>query len=1065
MKALNLRSIILFLFASVLYNSGAQEDFDFKEWFVEAESYFLFEEYADALPLYQRLLREDADNSNINFKIGICYLNDPYQLERAVKYLLEASENITEDYKSNNYKERFAPPEVNYYLGQAYRVTGSLNKALEYYRLFKKSLDPEIFDIEVVDAEIASCKVAKKMLLNPVYKEAANSGSDINSRFAESNPVISGDGNTIVFNRKLQFYNAVFITKKDDKGNWSPPYNLTSDFQLDGNSYCAGLSYKGDEIFIYRSDNFDGNIYSSRLSNEIWQPLKKLKGLINTKYWESHASPSPDGKYLYFTSNRKGGYGGLDIYRSKRLSNGDWGVPVNLGPTINSPYNEDCPFISPNDNKLFFSSLGHQSMGGYDIFASEMVGPETWSKPVNMGYPVNTTADDLFFCPTRSEDYVAIYAMYDPNTTLGLTDIYFLKVFNSVLPRKFNVIGQVKIPVPDLAENSDVMVSIFDTKEGKIISQIPLEQSGDFMLEASQGEYQLLIDGKGIKPVSIPLTLLLTQKDDKVILPEILIEEVLSGEEQQSIASSKMPEIEIIGQDYIITDSIPILINLKLETGNDLIVETYVDENLKSKEEYLIKKEDFAYQFTPEEGMNRVVFTIRDKNGNIVTKEVQVNYVPKDIPKQFTDVEEDYKKPANLNEIALLAGNRLSAYLEGTDDLEYSSLTELYARLLENAKENNYTAKDVDRLFAVMLTQRDKKEFIEQLSRLEIDLDLENPEIDGYDYPIAILRLLKPDNIDSLFLFEEEILYINPTKFEGPELFEYLISFSQKDKGTGSESQYTEQKIYGGLVAGLGLKQAEVIVDKASTTRELEQFYFNLLLSASPELKNILSEIDFNSKNIVNAITLVNYLFDKAEAGEISAIDLIGQIERSLQEEKQNITLFKEALANAATGELKVNIQELETKEKSPEITGVIENILNNVNTKGYSKVEVYDLLINMIGLKEVGLFIEEMRNYASGDMDSLLLVVDKNQMSTPLEIIQYLLSVSPYFDFSDSDINSLLIRMILEKGVEGHGLARESSYSKKLIGKNRFITSLVLVNVLIIILLIIFWRRKKKKQ
>ncbi len=1064
MKASNFRALVLFLLASIFYNSSAQDEFNFKEWFVEAESYFLFEEYSDALPLYQRLLSEDPDNSNIKFKIGICYLNNPYQKERASKFLLEASENISKNYKPNNFKERFAPPEVYYYLGQAYRVTGNLNKALEYFSLFKKNMDPEIFDVQVIDDEISSCEVAKRMLLYPVYKEQATAGNVINSRFTELNPVLSGDGNTIVFTRELQFYDAVFISKKDVNGNWSPPYNLTPDFQLDGNSYCTGISYEGNEIFIYRSDNFDGNIYSTRLINERWQPLQRLNALINTKYWESHASPSPDGKYLYFTSNRKGGYGGLDIYRSMRLSNGDWGTPVNLGPIVNSPYNEDCPFISPNDNKLFFSSLGHNSMGGYDIFVSELIGPKNWSKPANMGYPVNTTADDLYFCPVNVGDYTGMISLYDANSTMGLKDIYFLKVFNSVLPRKFNVIGKVNSQDLEIKRNNNFTASIVDTKEGKIIDQSPIDSSGNFTLVAPQGQYRLLIDGEGIKPVTVPVELILTQKNNNVELMEIQIEEDLTEKYDAEAIVAKLPEINLVGQDFIKTDSVPVIINLRLEPGNDLIVETFVDEKLRSKEEYLIKKEDFGYRFTPEPGMNKVVFTIRDKQGNVATKEVQVYYEPVEITEPIV-VSEPEVDPATVNEVAMLADSELSKYLMTADDLKYNSLAELYAKLLEVADENEFTPQDIDSLFAIILTQREKNEFLEQSSLIVDILDRNNPDIIGYNYPISIIKAAKPEGQDSLFSYEEKVILLTPVKFKGSELFEYILSFSDEKNVNIESEQRQNEDIFSNLIEGIGIKQAEVIIDKAATTRELEQYYFNLLLSASPALKKILTEINFEATGIDNSIDLVEFLFKKAKVGEISPIDLIAQIEKSLQEEEQNLTLFKEALANAATGELKLDIMEYEQKSGSLEIAGILENILNNVNTKGYSKAEVYDLLIKMIGIEDVGMFVEEMRKYSSGSMDSLLSVVEQNHVSTPLEIIQYLLSESPYFDFTDSDINSLLIRMLLEKGMEGHGLTKESSYSKELMGKNRLLTSVVLANVLIIILIILFWRRKNKKR
>ncbi len=127
-------------------------------------------------------------------------------------------------------------------------------------------------------------------------------------------------------------------------------------------------------LFLYKTDNFDGNIYSSEYVDGTWTPIKKLNKNINTKYYESHASVSANGKKLYFTSNRDGGQGGLDIYLSEKDASGDWGPAINLGSTVNTKYNEDTPFITINDSLLYFSSEGHKGMGGYDIFRSSGTG-------------------------------------------------------------------------------------------------------------------------------------------------------------------------------------------------------------------------------------------------------------------------------------------------------------------------------------------------------------------------------------------------------------------------------------------------------------------------------------------------------------------------------------------------------------------------------------------------------------------------------------------------------------------------------------------------------------------
>ena len=284
---------LLFLVACTAFPPvySQEEDSKTKDMFLEAESFFLFEEYKDALPLYQRILQVDPENFNINYKIGICYLNDIYQKHKSIQYLEKAVKGTSPAYKQNNFKERMAPLEAFYYLGNAYRVNNRLNEALEAYNQFKQVLDPVVYDIELVDEQIKACKVAADLQSRPYYYISFNLGETINDRFEEIHPVISGDETVLVFNRKLQFYDAIFYSEKRN-GKWSSPINLTPSFAVDGNSYCTGISYDGKELFIYRPDEFDGNLYVSKREGENWSKLERLNDNINTKYWESHASPS-----------------------------------------------------------------------------------------------------------------------------------------------------------------------------------------------------------------------------------------------------------------------------------------------------------------------------------------------------------------------------------------------------------------------------------------------------------------------------------------------------------------------------------------------------------------------------------------------------------------------------------------------------------------------------------------------------------------------------------------------------------------------------------------------------
>ncbi len=161
------------------------------------------------------------------------------------------------------------------------------------------------------------------------------------------------------------------------------------------------------KMIVYRTNKelTGGDLYFSVFENTNWSNLEKLPEAINSKYAESSASLSEDGNILYFSSDRDGGYGGKDIYRSIRFGNGDWSLPLNLGPTINSKFDDDAPFISADGKSLYFSSKGHKTIGGFDIFKLSLKEDgNSWSLPQNLGYPVNTVKDDIYFVTTEDEN-------------------------------------------------------------------------------------------------------------------------------------------------------------------------------------------------------------------------------------------------------------------------------------------------------------------------------------------------------------------------------------------------------------------------------------------------------------------------------------------------------------------------------------------------------------------------------------------------------------------------------------------------------------------------------------
>ena len=470
--------------------------------FRDAESWFLFEEYAEALPLYLGMHEIDPGNDNLKYKIGICLLNDPYRKDKAIEYLLEASKNINPNYKENSYKETTAPPDVLYYLGDAYRVNELLDRAIETYEKFIKIMDRDIYDEELALAQIRACENAKRLKTMPVDIDLLLLDSMVNSRYSDIHPVISGDGSRMAFVTKLPFYDGAFYCEKSSEG-WSYPQEITQSLGFDADIYPASLSHDGSEMILYYDDDYIGNLYYSKYEDGRWLPATKLDENISTRYWESHGSFSKDGKTLYFTSNRKGTNGGLDIYKSERQPDGKWGVAENLGPNINSRYNEETPFITEDGQTLYFSSYGHYNMGGYDIFYSKKSADGSWGKPINLGYPINTTDDDLFFQPVNN-GFNAYYSLYSPGG-LGAHDIYYMDIYSADNPRIYFVSGNLRIEDGTI-NDSRIAIFAVDSKTGEtIIDTTPDQETGEFSFNLHQGIYDLYFTGEGYEELIMPL--------------------------------------------------------------------------------------------------------------------------------------------------------------------------------------------------------------------------------------------------------------------------------------------------------------------------------------------------------------------------------------------------------------------------------------------------------------------------------------------------------------------------------------------------------------------------------
>ena len=384
--------VLIFLFPLLI---TGQNDNGVRESFSEAEYFFSRGDYAEAAYYYRELLQVFPDNSNFNFKAGQCYLNIAGSEVLAIPFLEKAVMNVVprNKYKGKSFEEADAPLHAFFYLGNAYRINDQLAEALDTYNKFVNSpFYYGNYNIAIVENEIMSCERAKIIQDNPLDVIEERLATSLNTTFPEINPVVSPDENAIACIRKQQFYDALYISIKE-QGTWSEPVNMNPLIGSDGDLYPACFSQDNTELYLIKKGPKNSDIYVTRYRGDAWTKAERIPGKVNTGADETSAWLSADGSTLYFSSARRGGRGGLDIYYAVKNPEGDWINIRNAGKTVNSRFDEEFPCISANDSILFFSSKGHFNMGGYDVFYSQRIA-KGWGLPVNVGYPVNNTGDN-----------------------------------------------------------------------------------------------------------------------------------------------------------------------------------------------------------------------------------------------------------------------------------------------------------------------------------------------------------------------------------------------------------------------------------------------------------------------------------------------------------------------------------------------------------------------------------------------------------------------------------------------------------------------------------------------
>ena len=407
-----------------------------------ADRAFLKEDFRGALPLYEQAVAQKPNNQVANYRLGYIY-SELQQPAKAIPYLLKATQLSTEfnaEYTLN--------------LARAYHLNSNFDEAIaQYQAVLAQTRKKDEEDIAELQKRIAECISGKVLQAEPPGAEVVNLGATVNSPFADHAPILINQDKTLVFASRRNTQPGhktgsedIFISNLMNNV-WTTPEPFDKATNTQGHEAATFISPDGKTMYIYRDVN-GGDIFEVKKTGpNTWGKPQALPEPINSKFFEPSFYITLDGQFAFFSSDRPDGFGGLDLYLSMRQPDGTWSEAMNLGTNINTEFDEDAPFISPDGTTLYFSSRGHNSMGGYDLFRSSSEGA-AWSIAQNLGAPVNSPANDIYFAAT-SNGHQAYFAS-DRAGGLGDKDIY-LATFRSAIATD-SLLAEVPLPEPPANE-------------------------------------------------------------------------------------------------------------------------------------------------------------------------------------------------------------------------------------------------------------------------------------------------------------------------------------------------------------------------------------------------------------------------------------------------------------------------------------------------------------------------------------------------------------------------------------------------------------------------------------
>lgn len=467
-----------------------------------------------ALNSFREIEKDNPENANVLYYVGYCYFNLK-QYDKAREALLKA-----EGRQSGVNEETFL------LLGKLYQLDDNFDKAIEEYSKLKTSKSAPAEAIEEATVLLEQCTLAKTMIANPVNVEIINMGADINSKYDDKNPCITADARKLVFTTRRpestdapvdaegdgKYFENIYIASFDSSTkNFGKAEQVSGSVNTKAHDACTSISPDGKQIFVYKNDVNDkksrgGDVFVSKVNAGKWKKPEPLGRPIASSYWEGGACISPDGKTYFFTSEREGGFGKSDIWMVEKINKKEWGKPVNLGPTVNTKYDEGGMFLAPDGKTLFFCSNSPRSMGGYDIFRTVLENGK-WSEPQNLGYPINSSAKEGQL--TVSADTRYAYISSERKGGLGENDIYRVNLRDyAILEKDFKkrtgfAMGILRGTIREGFEGygvSDVSISVTDENNGPVASA-GTNEAGEYFITMRPGKYILIVKKNGYQEI------------------------------------------------------------------------------------------------------------------------------------------------------------------------------------------------------------------------------------------------------------------------------------------------------------------------------------------------------------------------------------------------------------------------------------------------------------------------------------------------------------------------------------------------------------------------------------